>query len=987
MKRAETDRHRSCVPFALMLVGLLATFCNTATVQAQPAWAQGPAAERTPPEHDLPQTPIQPRPTATMIPSRPVSSVVLPVEFSADEVLRDPLVDVVIEGNDTIREFAILQRIETRPGRPPVPRQIQEDVARLLNTRWFFSVRPLYRQTDEGPVLVFSVTERPILRSVQFVGNEKIKTAELQAHLGLRPGHAYDVSANRESVHRIKSLYREKGYRFAEVELRSGSQPDERDVIFVIEEGPRVRVGSIQFEGNSFTRDAVLKTKVSTKTVIAGFFGGDYDPEVVKNDVLALTEYYQGLGFFDVQVDYEEKLSQKRDRITVIFKIDEGERYKVGKIEVVGNEVIDRERLLGKLELEEGEPFNARFMREDVAGMKDQYDELGRLFAKVEPVPVFREDGPGWVDLVYRIDEDVPRYIGTINIHVRGDHPHTREEVVRQQVHRFLKPGQLANGSDIRIARARVQNSPLWERSDPVVFDIKPVAGDDYLPSLIARGQSTLDDSRTGLIETSDTARDPSPIGHSLPLAPGSDPVAAPRVNRQPTGRVLLPNRTEEPQIEAPTPASSTTTSQSAILPGTDSGMSGSPALHPDVIFRGQTPEPFLYRAQSTNQYGQPVPQDYLQRVSPQGDPFGDALSAPAPPGFVDINIDVTEGRTGRLMFGVGVNSDAGVIGSLVLQEDNFDILRPPRSWADVMNGQAWRGAGQSFRLEAVPGSEVSRYVVSWQDPYFMRSDFSLGLSGFYYNRFYEEWTEDRLGGRISVGHVLDRFWSIGAAVRLENVQVRDFQRPAPADLEAVAGDNFLSTGSITMTYDSRDSAFTPSEGNFAEFTYEQAFGEFDYPRFELSGGQYFTVYERPDGLGKHIVQLTGEFGWTGNNTPIFERFYAGGYSSFRGFAFRGVSPRDSNVRVGGQFMAIGSAEYMIPVTASDNIRAVVFSDFGTVEPDVTFDQFRVTAGFGFRVLLPAMGPAPLAFDFAWPIVKDETDNTRVFSFYIGFTR
>lgn len=113
-------------------------------------------------------------------------------------------------------------------------------------------------------------------------------------------------------------------------------------------------------------------------------------------------------------------------------------------------------------------------------------------------------------------------------------------------------------------------------------------------------------------------------------------------------------------------------------------------------------------------------------------------------------------------MFGVGVNSDAGVVGSIVLQEDNFNIMRPPTSWADVMNGQAFRGGGQSLRIEAVPGSEVSRYVFSWQDPYFMNTDNSLGLSGFYYNRFFDDWTEDRLGGRISVGRIIDQYWSIG---------------------------------------------------------------------------------------------------------------------------------------------------------------------------------------------------------------------------------
>ena len=127
--------------------------------------------------------------------------------------------------------------------------------------------------------------------------------------------------------------------------------------------------------------------------------------------------------------------------------------------------------------------------------------------------------------------------------------------------------------------------------------------------------------------------------------------------------------------------------------------------------------------------------------------------------------------------------------------------------------------------------------------------------------------------------------------------------------------------------------------------------------------------------------------GFTGSDTPIFEKYYAGGYSSFRGFYFRGVSPVQNGYKVGGDFMALGSAEYMIPITANDNLRAVIFTDFGTVEPDVSLEHFRLSVGAGLRVIIPAMGPAPLAFDFGFPIMKEATDRERMFSFYVGFTR
>ncbi len=207
----------------------------------------------------------------------------------------------------------------------------------------------------------------------------------------------------------------------------------------------------------------------------------------------------------------------------------------------------------------------------------------------------------------------------------------------------------------------------------------------------------------------------------------------------------------------------------------------------------------FVPRGQSIDRNGVPIPQDLRTNSGSSGNPYGGTpgRNPIPPPGYVDLNIDVTEGRTGRLMAGAGVNSNNGLVGSIVLQEDNFDITRPPRSWADIVNGYAWRGAGQSFRIEAQPGNQVSRYVVSWSDPFFLRTDFNVGVSGFFFNRFYEEWTEDRLGGRLSIGQAINEYWSGSVALRLEDVRVRGLpNEPAappdviPADLRDVEGHN-----------------------------------------------------------------------------------------------------------------------------------------------------------------------------------------------------
>ncbi len=143
---------------------------------------------------------------------------------------------------------------------------------------------------------------------------------------------------------------------------------------------------------------------------------------------------------------------------------------------------------------------------------------------------------------------------------------------------------------------------------------------------------------------------------------------------------------------------------------------------------------------------------------------------------YKDILVNVHETQTGSLLFGVGVNSDAGLTGSIVLNERNFDILRPPTSFEDLLSGRAFRGAGQEFRIEAVPGTQVQRYTVSFREPSLFDSPYSFAISGYYYDRIYNEYTEERVGTRVTFARQLNKLWSVNAGFRIEEVGVHDVQ-------------------------------------------------------------------------------------------------------------------------------------------------------------------------------------------------------------------
>lgn len=804
------------------------------------------------------------------------------------DLLNQPLADVLIEGNKTVSTSQIRRQIKAQAGRPVTEQQIREDLRSLYDTRWFFSAERRYRMTDDGLVLIYRVVERPRVTRVEYRGNTHIKTKNLEKICELKVEDPYDVTTNHDAARRIEEEYRKKGFAFAKVTLLKGDSKDDREVVFLIDEGKKLTVMNLKFTGNEFryAYDGLLKTKLRTKRAFLGvpLLGGKYDPSTIEDDIAALKQYYNDLGFFDVDVKHRVSVADVRfnplrkgsANVTIEYLISEGERYRLRDIEFEGNRIFSDGDLRQDLQLASGEYFNARKLNTDARKMRSRYGKLGRLFATVETVPQFLEQ-PGVVDLVYRIDEDRVYHIRRVNVQIEGDHPHTRQSVVLNRI--LTDPGDPADPELIRRSERRLENE---------IFERGPANG-----------------PRVQISKVPD-----------LPVA-----------------------RSE------------------------------------DGAVRGQSPESVL-----------PQPANPMYQNMPQGDPFGRALEEP-PPGWIDLDYHATEARTGRLMFGVGVNSDAGVVGSVILEEHNFDIMRPPHSWRDIANGTAWRGAGQRLRLEAVPGDIVSRYVISWSDPYFLNTDYSFGLSAFYYNRYYPDWDENRAGGRISLGRQFTHEISVSGALRLERVEFLNPDSYQPELVQKALGESFFSSLRVSAAHDTRDTPYLPAEGHFLQASFEQAVGDFQYPRAELEARQYFTTFSRPDGTGRHVLTLHGQLGWTDVDTPIFERFFAGGFQSFRGFAYRGVTPREFGIGIGGRWMALGGAEYKLPLTADEMVSLVAFTDVGTVEKKVAFEEFRVSVGVGLRLQIPAMGPAPIALDWAIPVAKTSFDDERLFSFYIGLNR
>jgi outer membrane protein assembly factor BamA len=277
---------------------------------------------------------------------------------------------------------------------------------------------------------------------------------------------------------------------------------------------------------------------------------------------------------------------------------------------------------------------------------------------------------------------------------------------------------------------------------------------------------------------------------------------------------------------------------------------------------------------------------------------------------------------------------------------------------------------------------------VDFIEPWVFDQPYSLGVSAYLSQRLRQDWTESRLGGRISVGKRFNDIWSARVSLRLEDVEIEEIDDEAnrAAEVLLLEGHSFLDGVGLEVRRDTTDSPIFPTRGTVTTAGWEHfgLFGDFEFDKLTAGWNWYTTVYE--DLLDrKTVLAIRADAGYITGDAPFFERFYGGGLGSVRGFRYRGISPRAGIEEdpIGGDFALTGTVELNFPI-AGEALRGVIFTDAGTVEADLEIDTIRVSAGVGLRLSLPFFGQVPIALDFGFPLNEHDQDDTRVFSFSLG---
>jgi len=386
------------------------------------------------------------------------------------------VVDVIIEGNTTAKDYEIQKHIHTRKDREFDPDILQGDVRRLVTSGMFRDVKTYTEQIPGGVIVRFKVFERPRIGEIKFLGNRGFSDKKLLKEIGIKKHDPLNSYAADESRRKIEELYHTNGYPKATVSIFEGDKPGDKDLIFLINEGHLERLSSVSFEGNTISPDGVLKTKIQSKPGYVWYlFGGKVDRNKIDADVQTLTAYYRALGYFRARVSRSLDYDESGKWLALKFIIDEGPRYTVRNVGIEGGSIFATDPLLKFLELKSGEFYNQGESNKDVNTLNDLYGSQGHVFADVQADLRFLEE-PGQLDIVYRIKEGDVFKVSEVNVHIAGEFPHTKQTVVLARVSQ--RPGDTIDIREVRNSERRLKASQLFAGTqndgDPPRIVVRP---------------------------------------------------------------------------------------------------------------------------------------------------------------------------------------------------------------------------------------------------------------------------------------------------------------------------------------------------------------------------------------------------------------------------------------------------------------------------------------------------------------------------------
>ncbi len=677
------------------------------------------------------------------------------------------------------------------------------------------------------------------------------------------------------------------------------------------------------------------------------------------------------MGVFD-DIQIKKQMVQGGVKISVIVR----EKDLIRRIEFAGNQQIKTNKLSSLIESKVGERYDAGKGNRDQRAIEDflhkEYYYFGEVDLQVEPF----EDG---VRMVFDISEGGRLYVGDIDF--RGNTVFTRKALLAKM--ETKRSGIISRGKYLRRAFERDLERIRMSYLDKGYLDVRVIERPMQITANVPRSRwqrrdvfITIDVDEGEMYRVGSVNIDF--LGTSL--VPEESIRAAIRTM---PGAVYSPITIQEDAIkirdvygQAPNSRFFTRVSPEPEI--TEDGLVMDVTFHiqesPEVIVEGvrvtgltHTKEVVVLREFELFP-GEKIDSRKFNRSKENIENLGYFKERPkieiregSAPDRAILVAELEETSTGKITAGVGVSSQDSIVGSFGISQRNFDYRDRPKSLRDFYTGKSFRGAGQSFSINASAGSETQNYSINFGNPWIFGKPISMSMSAYYSSHKYEdEYHETRMGASLIFGRRLFEMkeLTVSAGYKFEMVELSNFEAAGGYSEEYLRqeGRHNVSRWLAGINYDSRDSTWEPTRGAMVsgnlELAGKYAASKKDFWRGFVSG-QYFIpffidsqdrnwslgfrgdfAYAKAYGDGDGKGTMTGTDNKTypidySGEVPYYERFHLGGVGSVRGFDYRGISPRDVyGNAIGGEGMLSASVEMFFPIWERV-IRGSVFYDMG----------------------------------------------------------
>jgi outer membrane protein insertion porin family len=392
--------------------------------------------------------------TGTMTPALGQTASATPAAQPVVAAPVETIQSITVVGTQRLEADTVRSYIRLRTGQPWTQVAADQALKDLYATELFADVAV---RNNAGAVVI-EVRENPVVNRIILEGNKRIKNDKIEPEIKLAPRQIYSRSKVRADVARIIELYKRQG-RFAAVVEPKLVQLDQNrvDIVFEISEGPKSKVQQINIIGNDKFSDGQLRGEMMTKQ--ARFFrffssGTSYDPDRLAFDQQKLRQFYlvQGYADFRVVSAVAELTPDKQDFI-ITYVVEEGDRYKFGDVKVESQiRDFDSERLTTSLRMKKGDWYNGKTIEDTVESLSETAGLFGYAFADVNP-DIQRDKEALTMSVTFSVAESPRVFVERIDI---NGNTLTQDKVLRREFR--LNEGDAFNSIQVKRTAERIKS-------------------------------------------------------------------------------------------------------------------------------------------------------------------------------------------------------------------------------------------------------------------------------------------------------------------------------------------------------------------------------------------------------------------------------------------------------------------------------------------------------------------------------------------------